>query len=274
MPRLSLLSGPMEKRSDLISAVGKAGTRLLPKLMQAGTKGAGGAGPLSRAGKWLANLGRRTLYSTTGWLPQMPAGEVAKLEKLRSIGFGSELLPKSERLAKSQLAKEYAGKWFKPGRLIRGKEKAQQAWVTRELARRTAERASLVKGYGSLPGVVKGMVKNPGDVLKTTWKSAGPGEKLMAAGFTGIGVHDVVKKPEPGGESRGAAMGRLAASTGLWFPLRSMSMIPQVASWMGSEALGGKAGGGISRLVRGPAPTPPPMVPPPVMKPPIAPNLR
>lgn len=240
-PRLA--PGPMLK----YAAGEAAAARLLSKAPQAIGKS---LPTLRGAGRWFSNLGQRTLYSTTGWLPKMPATGAGRMERLGRIGFEGAK-PMSDEATRAAATEAYKGKWFKP--LRRSKEK----WIAKETERMKAQQELMKHDYGSLPGVVKGMVRNPGHLMKTTWESSGPLEKGMAVGFTGMGVHDIVRDRKPGEEPRPAAMGRLAASTGLWFPLRGLSLAPQLATWMGSEALGARAGKAAGGLVNKPPATVP-----------------
>ena len=239
MPTPRLAPGPMAK----YAAGEAAAARLISRVPQAISK----LPTLGGVGRWFSNLGQRTLYSTTGWLPRMPAGagKTERLARLERIGFeGAKPLTEAQAAAKA--GKTYEGKWFKP--LRRSKEK----WVAAEKKRLLAQHERTRSGYASLPGVVKGMATRPGHLMKTTWQASTPVEKGMAAGFTGLGVHDIVRDREPGEESRPAAIGRLAASSGLWFPLTGLSIAPQLATWMGSEALGARAGKAIGRVVNKP----------------------
>lgn len=100
---------------------------------------------------------------------------------------------------------------------------------------------ALKKGYMNIPGLARGMVSRPGDVLKSGWKRGG----LMGKGFAGLGVYETGKglyeTPEAGGPGRLEKGLRGAGSTVGWMVAPGTLIGGQLVG-MGSGALAGKVG--------------------------------
>jgi hypothetical protein len=155
------------------AATAKPGERLKGALGGAAGGAALGGGTIlaTKAGrqalkKGTESFGRRQLYSITG-----------KGIKGQDEAFKYGLLKK-------------------PGENLKGRalEKAKRQLALRQDA--------FGKGYLHAPGIAKGLVKNPGDVLKSSWKR----QDLMGKGFVGLGGYQTAKgiaeTPEPGGPGR------------------------------------------------------------------------
>jgi hypothetical protein len=110
-----------------------------------------------------------------------------------------------------------------------------------------ADREAFHKGYQNIPGVLRGLATNPGDVLRSGWKRGGTLGKV----FTGLGAVDAARslamKPEEGGPGRFeralgsgiGSLGYLAAPTGI---------VPSMLMGGAAGVIGSRAGRLVDRM--------------------------
>lgn len=177
------------------------------------------------AKKGVGNFYQRQKYSLTG--KGLGKTDEAKLKRAREIGLVSKPVNTQGMTPKQ---------------------------VRQAGAKGAVEQEALQKGYMSAPGVVHGMLTNPGDVLKSGWKRSG----TMGKAFAGLGAYEtgkgLIEKPKEGGPGRlekglrgvGSAVGWMVAPT---------TLVGGQIIGMGGGALGskiGKLGDKATQMVRRP----------------------
>jgi hypothetical protein len=99
------------------------------------------------------------------------------------------------------------------------------------------------QGLTSIPGVVRGLVTKPGEVLRSGWEQGGRWGKAMTVGSALMGARDVTDPNAPGGKAEKA--GRLIGETGGYL---AGSRLPFLSSMLFSTGTG-MAGKYLGRAV-------------------------
>lgn len=173
-----------------------------------------------RVGGHIKNFGRRQLHGFTG------AGDP------RSMGFRSgELAAKKQHVERLRYLDDvkHEGPSFK--RFVSHKERMKD--LAEEGAR--GDRA-IEAGVTSIPGVVKGLAKNPKGTAKALWEETTGGSRLGAIGATAVPVAMTLPElaqgdeSERGGLSRKQKLMRLGVGVGSGIATGGLPIIPALAA--------------------------------------------
>jgi len=206
---------------------------------------------MSSEGKLLPFLGRQ-LYGVTGWLPGLAAKsrreQAAILKKIRA----------GAPAARAQVSE--AQKALRKAQTPYGQTKAQRA-----LRRAQAGEEWTKLTGGHLPGMIRGLARNPRAVLSSSWRSMPLWQKGLLGYIGYSGARDVMTTPDwvYGQEgfpykSRLQHAGSELASDLAWAAGGPLGIVPDVIGYFGSSAAGGLPG----RLLASPPPPLPPGVTP------------
>jgi hypothetical protein len=99
------------------------------------------------------------------------------------------------------------------------------------------------QGATSIPGVLKGMVTKPGELIRGGWNQGGTFGKVMTLTSAGMGIKDVMDPEAPGGRAEKA--GRMLGETGGYLV---GSRLPFMSNMLFSTATGA-AGKYLGRAV-------------------------
>ena len=165
----------------------------------------------------LGKFYERQRYGVTGrFNPKVGKTEADQLEHARKVG----LVPRKV----DPKAKQYADIEEGPSLFEKAKSKmtgkpaeGRRAKAVREATEHEeAARTAFEKGYMSAPGVVHGMLTEPGQLMRGAWRRAGTPGKV----FAGLGAYEtgkgLLETPEPGGPGRLEKGLRGAGSTVGW----------------------------------------------------------
>lgn len=209
----------------------------------------GGVGGLAagqvatRAGRQqVKRFGQRQLHGMTGYVPRTAA------QKASGIGWTGKGLGARERVkALEGIGMDVGEKYTNKAKAIRDAmgrqtvtkslpESVRRRLAQAEVASRQAQREAVEQGLTSLPGVAKGMVRNPLRTLKTGFVSQGPAGMAMAAVPAAMAVPGVAKGEGEYGGQGGA--GRFLGENIGYTALGAVPMAPMMAG----AVLAGKAG--------------------------------
>lgn len=206
-----------------------------------------GVGQLaSKAGRTqVKHLGQRQLHGLTGYIPRSAA------QKARGIGFAGKGMSAGERVqalkGMGMNVGENVGNRAAAIQRAMGEQtltkrlptKMREQLARAEVAGLEAQRQAAERGLTSIPGVAKGMLKNPLQTLKTGFVSQGPLGMALAAVPTAAMIPGVVSGQGYGSEySDRGGVGRLVGENLGYTALGALPFAPMMAG----AALAGKAG--------------------------------
>ena len=217
-----------------------------------GVAGVAGGQFLSRAGRGQAKrFGQRQLHGMTGYIPR------SATQKAQGIGFAGKGLTGDQRVAAlKNIGMDVGGKVTNKGQAISEAMKNQtisknlpKKWRERlakmEVGGIQARRQAAEQGLTSIPGVVKGMAKNPLQTLKTGFTAQGPTGMLLATVPTAAMIPGAVRGQGYGSDEYGGkgGVGKLVGENLGYAALGAAPIAPMIAG----AALAGKAGEWLHR---------------------------
>ena len=120
------------------------------------------------------------------------------------------------------------------------------------------ERESFQKGYDNIPGTLKGLMHNPKDVLKNTWKK----QNTLGKAFVGLGAvdaaHQATTPTEAGGPGKAERILRSAGGSAGYL-LGPAGLLSGAVAGTATGSIAGRIGRGIDHFIPGqhkPAPLP------------------
>jgi hypothetical protein len=101
-------------------------------------------------------------------------------------------------------------------------------------------------GATSIPGVLKGLVTKPGELLRGGWEQGGRWGKALTLGSAAMGVHDVMDPEAPGGKAEKA--GRLIGDVGGNLVGSRLPLVGGLLFSTATGAVGKHLGRGIDKI--------------------------
>lgn len=214
--------------------------------MLGGVLGLGAGQVATKAGRaQTKRFGQRQLHGMTGYVPRSTA------QKARGVGFSGKGLSSQERLQslkgmgmdigknvsnrpaaiQDALAKQTVSKSLSP--------KMRKRLAEMEVSGIAARREAAEKGLTSIPGVAKGLVRNPLKTLKTGFVAQGPLGMALATVPTAMMLPGAVRGEGFGEEySDKGGIGRMLGENVGYAALGAAPIAPMIAG----ATLAGKAG--------------------------------
>jgi hypothetical protein len=210
------IPGPMTKQADVFSSLMGAKGKVLP---------------------WLA----RSVHAVTGKLPgiaKRTATEQTAL--LKRIGAGEHYGARSLQEAESELLK------------LKGTPAEARARRALNRAKGAVEWAKTTGG--TLPGVARGLLRDPKKVISTSWRAMGPLQKGLLGYFGYTGARDIGQTPEwaygqPGFpyRSRLHHLGSELGSDAAWLAGGPFGLVPDTIGYISGSMAGGLPGRLLAR---------------------------
>lgn len=219
--------------------------------------GAGAGTVATKAGRqWIGRAGKAQAHGLTGYVPRTAQ------QKARGVGWAGKGMNTSERMKalegigitapKGHLSHGQALGKIRQGRLT-GKlpQGMQQQLADLSVARHTAQQQQVSKGLTSVPGFVKGMVKDPTGTTRTGLLAAGGLGTAMTVGFSAPEAIEAAKERDI------KRLGGSLAETGFYAVGGGIPMLGSIALGSGARRLG-QVPGSLAERARGQEPQPQP----------------
>jgi hypothetical protein len=217
-----------------------------------GVAGLAGGQVATKAGRGqVKRFGQRQLHGMTGYVPRTAA------QKAQGIGFAGKGLSADQRVAAlKNIGMDVGSKVTNRSKALR--EAMENQVLVKKLSPNVrkrlagmevggieARRRAAEQGLTSIPGVLKGMAKNPLQTLKTGFQSQGPTGMMLATVPTAMMIPGAVSGKGYGSEEYGGrgGVGKMIGENLGYAALGAAPIAPMIAG----AALAGKAGELIHR---------------------------
>lgn len=216
---------------------------------------AGGQLATGMGRRQVKHIGQRQLHGMTGYMPR------TKAQKARGVSVFGKGLSKDERVGALKQIGMDVGERGDRGKAVQKALESQsitkslpKSWRERlakaEVSGAEARREAAEKGLTSIPGVVKGMAKNPIKTLKTGFVSQGPVGMALAATPMATTVPGLVSGEGLGeGYSGPGGAGKLIGENIGYTALGALPMAPMMVGGQLAAKAGELAHRGIKGVV-------------------------
>jgi hypothetical protein len=222
---------------------GKPTAAILPALAEAGV----------RAGGTLGRFGARQRYALGLGVKGAKPGTPEHASRLAELGLPGAK-PVDPLSVRAKAITQEQEKWLpRLKRYIKGEEfpteKALAAREAKLLAKAEGERELHELTKGTIPGVAKALATKPIKTMGAGLKAMPGYEKAMMAGAGGMTAHELAQMEGKTPEEKAESIARAATLVPLWTATGGMTMLPQVATWIGGDELAAAAARAAGRQI-------------------------